>query len=178
MSVPTPRARGRIAPALPPFALTWMYGRSMGGTVEGFLLELERKVGADRAVVFQAFVNPDQLARWFGPEGFTVAHVEFSARVGARYRLEMRPPQGDHFHIRGEILEVDAPRRLVFTFVYEEPSPDDVETQVDVSFRDRGDWTDVEVSQGRFKTEARRALHRDGWSDSLDRLERLIAAQS
>jgi uncharacterized protein YndB with AHSA1/START domain len=178
MSFTTSRARGRIAPALRPFALTWMYGRGMGGTSEGFLLELERKVGADRAVVFQAFVDPDQLARWFGPEGFTVAHVEFSARVGARYRLEMRPPQGGHFHVSGKVLEVDPPRRLAFTFVYEEPNPDDVETQVVVSFLDHGDWTEIELSQGRFKTKARQALHRDGWSDSLDKLERLIAAQS
>jgi uncharacterized protein YndB with AHSA1/START domain len=148
------------------------------GEPEGFMLDLERRFGADRAVVFQAFVEPDQLSRWFGPDGFTIARAEFSARVGARYRLEMQPPQGDHFHVRGEVLEVDPPRRLAFTFVYEEPTPDDVETQVIVSFLDRGDWTEVDLSQGRFKTKARRALHYDGWSDSLDKLERLIAAQA
>jgi hypothetical protein len=49
-----------------------------------------------------------------------------------------------------------------------EPDPDDVETQVDPSFRDLGG----------FKTEERRALHRDGWTDGFDKLERLVSAQA
>jgi len=36
--------------------------------------------------------------------------------------------------------------------------------------------TEVALTQGLFRTEARRALHRDGWTDSFERLERLISA--
>jgi uncharacterized protein YndB with AHSA1/START domain len=35
--------------------------------------------------------------------------------------------------------------------------------------------TRVVLEQGPFKTEARRALHRDGWTDSLDRLEQALS---
>ena len=70
---------------------------------------------------------------------------------------------------------MDAPARLAYTFVWEPPDPDDVETQVGLTFRDLGDSTEVALAQGPFKTEDRRALHRDGWTDSFDKLERLVA---
>jgi uncharacterized protein YndB with AHSA1/START domain len=47
-------------------------------------------------------------------------------------------------------------------------------TRVDLSFRDLGGATELSLTQGPFKTQERRALHRDGWTDSLDRLERLL----
>ena len=62
--------------------------------------------------------------------------------------------------------------------MWEPPNPDDVETEVALSFRDVGGSTEVALTQGPFKTEERRALHDDGWTDSFDRLERLISAQA
>jgi uncharacterized protein YndB with AHSA1/START domain len=87
----------------------------------------------------------------------------------------MQPPEGEPFYLGGEFPEVDPPRRLAFTFVYEEPDPDDVETLVDLSLRDRGASTEVVFSQGRFKTEARRELHWDDWTDSFNRLAEVIS---
>ena len=42
---------------------------------------------------------------------------------------------------------------------------------VDLSFRDLGGSTEVLLAQGPFKTDARRALHRDGWAGTFDKLE-------
>jgi len=56
------------------------------------------------------------------------------------------------------------------------PDPDDVETLAALAFRDVGQATEVSLTQGPFKTEARRLLHRNGWSDSFDKLERLMSA--
>jgi uncharacterized protein YndB with AHSA1/START domain/ketosteroid isomerase-like protein len=141
------------------------------------MLETRRVLPAARPVVFAAFSDPGELAKWWGPEGFTVPSLEFDPRVGDSYRIEMQPPEGDRFHLRGEFREVDPPNRLAFTFVWEPPDPDDVETLVELSFRDLGQSTEVAFTQGPFKTEDRRALHRDGWADSFDKLERLISAQ-
>jgi uncharacterized protein YndB with AHSA1/START domain len=127
-------------------------------------------------VLFEAFNAPDQLARWWGPEGFTVPSLEFNPVAGERYRIEMQPPEGDSFHLTGEFREVDPPARLAYTFVWEPPDPDDVETLVELSFRDLGEATEVALAQGPFKTEARRELHRDGWTDTFDRLERFISS--
>ena len=150
----------------------------MAGRSDEFTLAMKREFPAVRAVVFQAFVDPNQLAKWFGPKGFTIPSVDFSPRVGGRYRIEMQPPDGEHFYLIGEVCEVDPPTGLAFTFVWEEPNPDDVETQVSVSFRDLGESTEVDFTQGLFKTDERRALHHDGWRDSFDKLARLISAQA
>ena len=141
-------------------------------------LEMTRDLPAVPAVVFAAFSDPDELAKWFGPQGFTVRTLEFDPRVGGTYRIEMQPPEGDPFYLTGEFREVDPPARLAYTFVWEDPDPDDVETLVALTLRDLGESTEVALTQGPFKTEARRALHRDGWTDCFDRLERLISART
>ena len=138
------------------------------------ILEMVRALPVAPARVFAAFSDRDELAKWWGPEGFSVGSLDFEPSVGGTYRIEMQPPEGDPFYLGGEFREVDPPRRLAFTFVYEDPDPDDVETLVELSFRDRGESTEVVFTQGRFKTEARRELHRDGWTDSFDRLEQLL----
>jgi len=135
------------------------------------VLEIERVLPAAPSAVFHAFVDPDELAKWWGPAGFTIPSLSFPARVGDSYRIEMQPPAGDRFALTGEFQEVDPPVRLAYTFRWEEPDPDDVETLVRLSFRDLGDSTEVSLAQGAFKTEARLGLHRNGWTDSFDKLE-------
>jgi uncharacterized protein YndB with AHSA1/START domain len=139
---------------------------------------MTRSVPAAPLVVFGAFSERDELAQWWGPEGFTTPSMEFDPRVGGSYRIEMQPPEGDSFHLRGEFREVDPPKRLAFTFIWDPPDPDDVETLVGLSFLDLGGSTEVALTQGPFKTEARRALHRDGWTESFDKLERLISTRT
>jgi uncharacterized protein YndB with AHSA1/START domain len=137
-------------------------------------LELRRILPAPPPTVFAAFTDADELVRWWGPAGFTTPALDFEARAGASYRIKMQPPEGEPFHLTGEFREVDPPSRLAYTFVWEDPDPDDVETLVVLSFRDLGRATEVDFTQGAFKTEGRRALHRDGWTDGFDKLERLI----
>jgi hypothetical protein len=55
------------------------------------------------------------------------------------------------------------------------PDPDDVETLVELSFRDLGKSTEVVLIQGAFKTEPRRELHRNGWTEGFDKLEQLVS---
>ena len=75
-------------------------------------LELTRVLPAARSGVFGAFIDPLQLAKWWGPEGFTTPSLEFQPRVGGRYRIEMQPPEGDRFYLAGEFRELDPPARL------------------------------------------------------------------
>jgi uncharacterized protein YndB with AHSA1/START domain len=139
-------------------------------------LEIRRVLPAAPSVVFAAFSEPSELAKWWGPQGFTIPSMEFDPRIGETYRIEMRPPEGDAFYLIGEFREVHPPARLAYTFVWEDPDPEDVETLVGLSFRDLGGSTEVALTQGAFKTEARRRLHWDGWTDSFDKLEHLMAA--
>jgi uncharacterized protein YndB with AHSA1/START domain len=140
----------------------------------GLTLEMGRTLPAACADVFDLFTDPNQLARWWGPAGFSVASLEFDARTGSTYRIEMQPPEGDPFWLTGEFRVVDPPDRLAYTFRWEDPDPDDVETIADLSFREVGESTELSLAQGPFKTEARRELHRSGWTDSFDRVAALL----
>jgi uncharacterized protein YndB with AHSA1/START domain len=149
----------------------------MAGRSDDLTLELTRIVAAAPAVVFAAFSDGRELAKWWGPTGFTTPSIEFDPRIGETYRIEMQPPEGDRFYLTGVFLEVDPPSRLAYTFVWEEPDPDDVETSVALSFRDRGESTEIGLTQGPFKTPERRSLHHDGWTEAFDKLERLVSVR-
>jgi uncharacterized protein YndB with AHSA1/START domain len=141
----------------------------------GLTLHMNRVLPASRPVVFMACTEPVELAKWWGPRGFTAPSVELDPRVGGAYRIAMQPPEGDLFYLSGEFRAVDPPARLVYTFRWEDPDPEDRETVVTVSLRDRGDATELDLVQEGFATERRRALHEAGWTDSLERLEQVLS---
>jgi uncharacterized protein YndB with AHSA1/START domain len=138
-------------------------------------LELERTVPASREAVWKALTEPDELARWWGPAGFTTPGIELDLRPGGAYRFAMRPPEGEPFHLSGEFTEVEPPSRLTYTFVWEPPNPDDRETLATISLGEAGDSTKVTLVQGSFATPERLALHRDGWTESLEKLAALFS---
>jgi uncharacterized protein YndB with AHSA1/START domain len=147
----------------------------MPGETGGLTLQMSRVLPAPRSAVFSACVDPVELAKWWGPRGFTSPSIELDLRVGGAYRIAMQPPDGDLFYLSGEFRDVDAPVRLVYTFRWEDPDPEDRETVVTVSLRARDDSTEFDLVQEGFATERRRALHDAGWTDSLDRLEQLLS---
>jgi len=140
-------------------------------------LHLERVLPAPRSLVFTAHAEPVELAKWWGPKGFTAPGVEVDLRVGGSYRIAMQPPSGELFYLSGEFREVDPPTRLTYTFRWEDPDPSDRETLVTLTLGDLGESTQLIVDQGIFATEARRALHEQGWTEALDRLQELISSQ-
>ena len=147
----------------------------MTGDRGGLTLHLEKVLQAPKESVFAACVEAAKLAIWWGPAGFTTHSVDLDVRPGGGYRITMQPPVGEVFHVRGEYSEVDPPRRLVYTFEWEEPDPDDQETVVTLSFLDDRSGTKLVLHQGPFATEARYALHEAGWTETLERLEQFLA---
>ena len=145
-------------------------------TGDGLVLRLQRTLPAPRVAVYSALSDPGQLAKWWGPRGFTAPSVDFDPRVGGSYRIAMQPPEGDVFHLSGKFLEVDPPARLAYTFRWEPPDPDDRETVATLSLQERGERTVVLLTQGEFATAERLGLHEDGWSDSFGRLEQVLRA--
>lgn len=75
---------------------------------------LSRVFDAPRELVFRMWTEREHLTRWFGPRGFTCTTHEFEARVGGRWRFEMRSPDGKVYPNRIEYLEITPPERLVY----------------------------------------------------------------
>jgi uncharacterized protein YndB with AHSA1/START domain len=140
------------------------------------IFELSRTVEASPERVFEAMTDPEQVAQWWGPEGFTCPEVILDAKVGGAYRIAMQPPEGELFHLAGEYLEVQPPTRLAYTFRWEPPDPDDRQTVVRLALHARDGATEVALIHGPFATEARRELHRAGWTDTFARLASHLAS--
>ena len=141
----------------------------------GLWLDMARVLPATRPTVWQAMTDPDELATWWGPEGFTAPSVDFEPRVGGSFRIAMQPPGGELFHLLGHFREVSPPSQLSYTFVWDPPDPDDRETIVTLSFQASGERTEVQLKQGEFTTQERLALHETGWRESFEKLEALLA---
>ena len=149
----------------------------MTGRPTDLTLHVGRVVPAPRALIFKLHSEPEQLARWWGPRGFSVPSIDVDLHVGGQYRIAMQPPDGDPFLLVGEFRRIEPPDQLSYTFRYEEPDADDQETVVDFSLHDVGGSTEVAIDQGPFLTEARRALHTQGWTETLDRLHELVVTE-
>ena len=99
-----------------------------------------RVYDAPRALVFAAWSNPQHLARWWGPNGFTTTTSSFDMRPGGVWRFVMHGPDGRDYQNRITFIEVVRPERLV----YEHGGGDDVESvqfRTTVTFDDLGSKT-------------------------------------
>jgi len=76
-----------------------------------------RVIDAPRERVFAAWTDPDQLAQWWGPEGFTNTFQEFDLRPGGHWRFTMHGPDDTNFPNHSVFTEITPPQRLVFDHV-------------------------------------------------------------
>lgn len=75
---------------------------------------LTRSFAAPRGLVWQAWIDPAQLARWWGPDGFSITTHEHALGPGGVWRLTMHGPDGRDYPNRIDFLDVQAPARLVY----------------------------------------------------------------
>ena len=139
-------------------------------------LTVTRVFDAPREVVFGAWTDPAQAARWWGPQGFTTISCEMDVRPGGAYRACMRSPHGTRHCRRGVYRDVARPERLVFTFAWEDADGNPGhEMVVTVSFAAVGSRTRLTLHQAGFETVAARDDHRRGWSSCLERFAEYLA---
>ena len=102
-------------------------------------LRLERTFAAPAHAVFDAWTSAAVLRQWWpaGP-GWEMPVAEVDARVGGALRLVMRHPEGKEFGGSGEYIEVDPPRRLVFTWTWDSRDPGERRQLVEVGVRRPG----------------------------------------
>ena len=90
---------------------------------EGLTLHLEKVLLASPEEVFDACIDPAKLTEWWGPAGLTFSGLGSTlATAGATGSRCSRPREKDTV-FRGEFREIDRPRHLVYTFVWEDQTP-------------------------------------------------------
>src|SRR5258707_15807312 len=72
-----------------------------------------------REFVFKAWTEPEHLARWWGPKGFTNTFYEFDPRPGGVWRFVMHGPNGADYQNKNFFVEIVRPERIVLDHVSE-----------------------------------------------------------
>jgi uncharacterized protein YndB with AHSA1/START domain len=149
-------------------------------TVEGErTLLIRRTFRAPPRLVFEAWTNPELVARWWAPRSRCVEVVscEADVRVGGTYRYVLRAQGGEPFAFSGTYREIDAPTRLVYTQIFE-PMAHAGAVVVSVAFTERDGLTDLrseEVYPSKEALEAALAAGMEhGARDTLDQLDELV----
>lgn len=139
-------------------------------------VEITRTYDAPPEVVWEAWVDPAQVARWWGPECFETPldSVVIEPRQGGRYHLTMVDSRsGTEFPVRQEILEFSPPELLVLSH---EPMPEHgllepIVTRLEFHAHEGG--TRLEVTGGPYNAEMGPNAEQ-GWSEQLDKLARML----
>ncbi len=141
-------------------------------------LVLTRNLDAPREAVFKAWTDPRAVVRWFGPPGVQAEVHVLDVRPGGRFRVTMRgEDSGKPWTVGGVYREVSPPERLVFTWTWENTTPEHTgghEMLVTVTFRAKGANTEMTLLQEHLESVESRDSHARGWGGSFDRLAELL----
>jgi uncharacterized protein len=138
-------------------------------------LRLTRLIHAPRERVFAAWTTPADILQWFGPETCRVLSAEMDVRPGAKYHLRVHSERTGDIDLQGVYREVRRPARLVCTWNWSGNSKLEFgESQVTVELVDRDGATEVQITHEFLPNEEAKKDHDEGWSGSLDRLERYL----
>jgi uncharacterized protein YndB with AHSA1/START domain len=83
---------------------------------------MSRRFTAPRPLVFDAWTRPELLRRWYGAKGWTLVECEVDLRVDGAWRFVTERSDGARMVQRGVYREVDPPRRLVYTELFDDQS--------------------------------------------------------
>ena len=148
----------------------------------GYQMTLVRTFDAPRELVFDCFTQVEHMARWWGPRGFTAPVCELDARPGGEILIHMAgpPPYGVN-PMGGEFIEVSPPDRLVFSSQAYQGADGEwgIDNLNELSFAEQDGKTvmTLVVTVRKVSAETLPALSgmKEGWSQSLDKLDELLA---
>jgi uncharacterized protein YndB with AHSA1/START domain len=126
------------------------------------------------------------MKRWWGPRGFTTPACTIDFRVGGKWHLCMRSPEGKDFWCGGVYREIVAPERIVTTDAFADEHGNTVpashygmpgewpeEMLVTVTLTEHGGKTRMTLEHAGLPAEGAGA--KEGWNESFDKLAEELA---
>jgi uncharacterized protein YndB with AHSA1/START domain len=137
----------------------------------------QRVLAASPEEVFAAWSDPESLRVWMCPGDLRWAEAEVDFRVGGRFRIVMHgdTPYAQH----GEYLEIDPPKRLVFTWISEWISEAEAHTRVEVTLEPASDGgTRLQLVHDALPPGDAYAGHEEGWRSILEKLDQHLRTRA
>jgi uncharacterized protein YndB with AHSA1/START domain len=138
----------------------------METTTEQVSVERELAIAARPEIVWELLVDPEKVVRWMGQQ------MSSDPRPGGAYRIEVIPGHT----ASGEFVEVDRPRRLVYTWGWEpgadspNPVPPGTST-IEIELLPDGDGTRLRFTHRDLPSAEASQSHAHGWDHYLGRLK-------
>ncbi|MGA8708859.1 MAG: SRPBCC family protein [Steroidobacteraceae bacterium] len=141
----------------------------MPGTVR-----LHRVLTTSPQKIYRAFIEPDAMAKWLPPNGFTATVHHMDARVGGSFRMSFRNfTNGQSHSFGGQYLELSPGERLRYADKFEDPSlPGDI--VVTVILKKVSVGTEIHISQEGLPDLIPVEACYLGWQESLRNLAKLV----
>jgi len=137
-------------------------------------VRLHRVLRAAPERLYRAFLDPDALAKWNPPHGFTAKVHDMDARVGGGYRMSFTNfGTGKSHSFGGTYTELTPHERIRYTDRFDDPNLPG-EMQVTISFRAVSCGTELEIVQEGIPSAIPLELCYLGWQESLTLLAFLV----
>ena len=145
-------------------------------------LVLRRVLKATPELAFETWTSAEHIQQWMRPEpGMEVPRASLDLRVGGKFRIQMKTPDGEFFTAVGVFKEVKAPERLVYTWDWEKDGSGaefgEVEGKpslITVEFLKRGARTEFVLTHSRFTTVESRDNHARGWDRGVESFAKFV----
>lgn len=137
-------------------------------------LTLMRRFEAPASLVWAAWTEPERMMKWWATKDAVTLRAEADLRVGGRFRVAFKTPDGETHDVSGTYLDIIPHEKLAFTWAW--ITTPERESQVTLTFKDEGEKTLLTLHHEKFADEKARDDHRSGWSEALDNLEHFIIA--
>lgn len=140
-------------------------------------IRLHRVLRAPPERVYRAFIDPDAMAKWLPPNGFTGKVHSMDARVGGSYRMSFTNfTTGSTHSFGGEFVELVPHERIRYTDRFDDPDlPGEME--ITVTLRKVEGGTELEIVQGPLPEMIPLESCYLGWQESLTLLAQLVEAE-
>ncbi len=141
-------------------------------------VRLHRVLTAKPEKVYRAFLEPDAMARWLPPNGFTGKVHHLDAKVGGTYKMSFTNfATGESHSFGGEYRELVPQERLRYTDRFDDPNlPGEI--QVTVILKKVSVGTELSIVQEGLPDVIPLEACYLGWQQSLQNLAKLVEPQN
>jgi uncharacterized protein YndB with AHSA1/START domain len=137
-------------------------------------VRLHRVLSTKPEKIYRAFIEPDAMAKWLPPNGFTCTVHHMDPKVGGSYRMSFRNFTTGHLHsFGGKYVELVPGERLSYIDKFEDPNLTG-EMRVTVTLRAVSVGTEVNIVQEGLPDELPVEACYLGWQQSLRNLAKLV----
>jgi uncharacterized protein YndB with AHSA1/START domain len=156
-------------------------------TEQGKELLITHLFNAPRALVFEAWTDPEKLKHWYAPDGCTIEFKSLNATQGGSFHSCVHDPVHGDCWIKGLYKEVSAPEKLVFSMIISNENGDDVrsidagkpedwpeEVLTTVTFAEIGEQTKLTIHQTVSEAEAKQTGAYQSWIKMFNKLDEIL----